>query len=58
MYWETYSILYRELFEIMSTPKGQQRQGAPEPSELTQLLVEKDKEIKECLKIGTALVYK
>ncbi|KAL4220186.1 Mediator of RNA polymerase II transcription subunit 4 [Mactra antiquata] len=34
----------------MGTPKGQQRQGAPEPSELIQLLVDKDKEIKDCLK--------
>lgn len=37
----------------MGTPKGQQRQGAPEPSDLIKLLVEKDKEIKECLKTGT-----
>ena len=40
----------------MSTPKSQQRQGAPEPSELIQLLVDKDKEIKDCLKTGIKLV--
>jgi len=45
-------FIYRELFEIIATPKGQQRQGAPEPSEMIQLLTEKDKDIKDCLKTG------
>ncbi|XP_045201222.1 mediator of RNA polymerase II transcription subunit 4-like [Mercenaria mercenaria] len=47
---EDVEIVSRELFEIMSTPKSQQRQGAPEPSELIQLLVDKDKEIKDSIK--------
>ena len=42
----------RELFELMSTPKGQQRADAAEPSELIQLLIEKDKTIKECIVTG------
>ncbi|WAR27773.1 MED4-like protein [Mya arenaria] len=50
---EDVDIVSRELFEIMSTPKGQQRPGAPEPSELIQLLVEKDKEIKACLQTAS-----
>ena len=46
-------VCLREMFELMSTPKGQQRPDAPEPSELIQLLIQKDKTIKECIVTGT-----
>lgn len=36
----------------MSTPKGQQRPDAPDTMNLMDLLVHKDKEIKESLKTG------
>ena len=45
-------LLLRELFELMSTPKGQQRTDAPDTQKLMELLVLKDKEIKETLKSG------
>lgn len=43
-------LISKELFEIMSTPKGQQRPDAPDTMNLMDLLVHKDKEIKESLK--------
>lgn len=49
-----YPILpYRELCDVMSTPKGQQRPDAPDTVKLMDLLVMKDKEIKENLRIGS-----
>ena len=36
----------------MSTPKNQPKQDAPDPGLLMELLVQKDKEIKESLKLG------
>ena len=49
---EKFFFFCRELFEIMSTPKGQQRPDAPDTMNLMDLLVHKDKEIKETLKTG------
>ncbi|XP_071163192.1 mediator of RNA polymerase II transcription subunit 4-like [Mytilus edulis] len=43
-------LISKELFEIISTPKGQQRPDAPDTMNLMDLLVHKDKEIKESLK--------
>ncbi|KAL3847808.1 hypothetical protein ACJMK2_018700 [Sinanodonta woodiana] len=37
----------------MSTPKGQQRADAPEQGELIQLLIKKDRDIKETLKLAS-----
>ncbi|KAK3582104.1 hypothetical protein CHS0354_009161 [Potamilus streckersoni] len=50
---EDVEIVARELFELMSTPKGQQRADAPEQGELIQLLIKKDKDIKETLKLAS-----
>ncbi|OWF40443.1 mediator of RNA polymerase II transcription subunit 4-like [Mizuhopecten yessoensis] len=49
---EDTEIISKEIFELMSTPKQQQRADAPETQKLMELLVLKDKEIKENLKIA------
>ncbi|CAE1233747.1 MED4 [Acanthosepion pharaonis] len=45
-------IVSKELFDVMSTPKNQQKQDTPDPGLLMELLVQKDKEIKESLKLA------
>ena len=45
---------YRELFEVLSAPKTQKTDGA-DTSQLLQLLILKDKEIKDSLKLGESL---
>ena len=53
LFQDIFSSYFREVFEIISTPKGQQRPDAPDTMNLMDLLVHKDKEIKETLKTGT-----
>ncbi|GAB1605529.1 mediator of RNA polymerase II transcription subunit 4-like [Argonauta hians] len=45
-------IISKELFDVMSTPKNQPKTDAPDPGLLMELLVQKDKEIKESLKLA------
>ncbi|XP_036366997.1 mediator of RNA polymerase II transcription subunit 4 isoform X2 [Octopus sinensis] len=45
-------IVSKELFDVMSTPKNQQKTDAPDPALLMELLVQKDKEMKESLKLA------
>ncbi|CAI9737051.1 mediator of RNA polymerase II transcription subunit 4-like [Octopus vulgaris] len=44
-------IVSKELFDVMSTPKNQ-KTDAPDPALLMELLVQKDKEMKESLKLA------
>ncbi|XP_064615269.1 mediator of RNA polymerase II transcription subunit 4-like [Liolophura sinensis] len=45
-------IATKELLEVMSAPKGQQRSDQPDTVMLMDLLIHKDKEIKETLKLA------
>nr|KAG5692322.1 hypothetical protein BaRGS_009532 [Batillaria attramentaria] len=48
-------LISKELFELMSVPKSQQKPDAPDTISLMELLIERDTQLKEVLKLaGTA----
>ncbi|XP_046325963.1 mediator of RNA polymerase II transcription subunit 4-like [Haliotis cracherodii] len=49
---EDIEIISKELFDLMSTPKGQQRSDAPDTVSLMELLMEKDKDVKKTLQLA------
>ena len=46
------SFIFRELIEHIALPKSQRKMDAPDTTDLMNLLIEKNDELKELLKIG------